>query len=157
MPDLSDQEIRGATIYMFNYGLPAAPPPPEAPPPSDPFHKVVGNTDVYLGMLRAEVMRAQAGGREVPSGKGVYHFNISLVDRATQVPVTNAVVKLEVSDGLQAQTKTLDLVAANQAVSYGGFFKLSSGGAYRITAKVQRPGDGTPAAAFSARFDFKAP
>jgi len=155
MPDLSDQEIRGATIYMFNHGLPPTPPlPPVAA--ADPFHKVVSNTDVYFGVMRAEAMRGAAGdARGIPSGKGYYHLNISLVDKATQVPVTNATVTLKVSDGMQAETKTLDLVAANQAVSYGGFFKLASGNAYQITADVQRPGDPAAASAFSAKFEYR--
>ena len=31
LPDLSDQEIRGAIIYMFNYGVPEVAAPPPAP------------------------------------------------------------------------------------------------------------------------------
>ncbi|HJV96758.1 MAG TPA: c-type cytochrome, partial [Albitalea sp.] len=77
MPDLSDQEIRGAIVYMFNYGLPAArPPAPSAP--SDPHHKVVAGTDVYFGMISADAMRSaqakagKAAGSKaaIPSGKG---------------------------------------------------------------------------------------
>ena len=87
LPDLSDEEIRGAIVYMFNYGVPsvAAAGPAAA---ADAHHKIVSGTDVYLGMMRAEAIRAaQANARsgrqpDIPSGKGYYHVNISLVDRS---------------------------------------------------------------------------
>ena len=57
LPDLSDQEIRGAIVYMFNYGVPEVPPSPPAPP-LQPNHKVIAGTDIYLGMISAESLRA---------------------------------------------------------------------------------------------------
>ncbi len=90
----------------------------------------------------------------IPPGKGQYHLNISLADQKSQVPVTDAEVTVKVSDGLSTQTKVLDLVAANQSVSYGSFFRLDSGNTYQIVAAVKRPGMSTPV---EARFDFKAP
>ncbi len=164
MPDLSDQEIRGAIVYMFNYGLPATPPPAPAAPAAaaDPHHKLVGGTDIYLGMVRAEAMRAaqaqvqktSAAKVDIPSGKGYYHLNISLADNKSQVPVTDAQVKLRVSDGMTTESKVLGLVAANNAVSYGNFFRFSSGNAYNITAEIRRPG---VAGTIEAKFQFKAP
>ncbi len=159
LPDLSDAEIRGAIVYMFSYGTPiAAPPAPAAA--ADPHHKVVSGTDIYLGMMRAESMRAAyAGARsgdkpDIPSGKGYYHVNISLADSKSQVPVTDADVKVRVSDGMTTETHTLGLLAANNTVSYGAFYRLSSGNAYNITAEIRRPGvPGT----IEAKFDFKAP
>ena len=57
LPDLSDEEMRGAILYMFNYGVPpVAPPAPAAA--ADPHHKVIAGTDIYLGMMRAETIRA---------------------------------------------------------------------------------------------------
>jgi len=154
LPDLSDQEIRGAIVYMFNYGVPEVAAPPPAPPP-DPNHKLIAGTDVYLGMISAEALRAASKGQsDIPSGRGYYHVNISLVDHASQVQVTNATVNLRVSDGMRTETRTLELVAANNAVSYGGFFQLSSGGSYNITADIRRPG---VANAIEARFAYKAP
>jgi cytochrome c5 len=161
LADLSDQEIRGAIVYMFSYGLPTAPPPaPEAP--ADPRHKVVSGTDIYLGMVRAEAMRAaqaeaeKAGAAKVdiPSGKGYYHLNVSLADYKSQVPVTDAEVKVRVSDGMTSESKVLGLVAANNAVSYGNYFRFSSGNSYNITAEIRRPGT---ASAIEAKFQFKAP
>lgn len=157
LPDLSDQEIRGAIIAMFNAGLPETPTVPAAAP-SNPNHKLVSGTDIYLGMMRAETVRAAAPGDkslgDVPSGKGYYHINISLVDNRSQVQVTDATVKLKVSDGMRSETRTLDLVGVNRAVSYGGWFQLAGGSQYNITADVRRPGQPTP---IEAKFAFKAP
>jgi len=161
LPDLSAQEIRGAIVYMFNHGLPPTPTPPPAAPP-DPHHKVVSGTDIYLGMIRAEAMRAaqsqakktDAAALAIPSGKGYYHVNISLADNKSQVPVTDADVNVRVSDGMMTETKALGLVAANNAVSYGNYFRFASGNAYNITAEIRRPG---VAGTIEAKFEFKAP
>lgn len=155
LPDLSDEEIRGAIVYMFNYGVPEVAPAPPAPPP-DPNHKLIAGTDVYLGMISADALRAASKGvqADIPSGSGYYHINISLVDNKSQVQITNATVKLKVSDGMRTETKVLELVAANNAVSYGGFFQLSPGGAYNISADIRRPG---AASEIEAKFAFKAP
>ena len=161
LPDLSDQEIRGAIVHMFNYGLPATPLPMRSMP-DDPRHKVVSGTDVYLGVFPAEAIRAAhakagktgAAVADIPSGKGYYHLNISLADNKSQVPVTDARVEVRASDGMGSETKALALVAANNAVSYGNYFRFSSGNAYNITAEIRRPGvPGT----FEAKFQFKAP
>jgi cytochrome c5 len=158
MPDLSDQEMRGAIIYMFNYGVPPAPPPPPRAPPPDPRHKLISGTDIYLGMIRAEAMRSAQTGKnttklDIPFGKGYYHVNISLADAGSHVPVTDAEVKVQVTDGMSIDSKTLGLVAVNNTVSYGSFFRLSSGSVYKITADIRRPG----AAPIEAKFEVKAP
>lgn len=158
IPDLSSDEIRGATLYMFNYGLPPVTPPAAAV--SDPHHKVVSGMDVYFGMIRADAVRAaqaKAGNDSaaaIPKGKGYYHLNISLADNKSQVPVTDAQVTMRVSDGMATQTKTLGLVAANNAVSYGNFFRFSSGNVYSISTEIKRPGMAGTAV---ANFEYKAP
>jgi cytochrome c5 len=161
VPDLSSDQIQGAILYMFNYGLPA--PPPAAPTAAaDPHHKVVSGMDIYLGMMRAEAVRAAQAQAEksgtarlaVPSGKGYYHVNIALADNKSQVPVTDAQVTMRVSDGMTTETKPLGLVAANNAVSYGNFFKFSSGSAYNITTEIRRPGVPGPVV---ATFEYKEP
>lgn len=161
LPDLSAQQIRGAIVYMFNYGLPPTPTPAPVAPP-DPHHKIVAGTDIYLGLIRAEAMRAaqaqakktDAGSVDIPSGKGYYHVNISLADNKSQVQVTDAEVTVRVSDGMTTETKTLALVAANNAVGYGNYFRFASGTAYNIAAEIRRPGvPGT----IEAKFEFRAP
>ena len=161
LPDLSDLEIRGAIFYMFSYGLPPTP-PPAAAQPADPRHKVVSGTDIYLGIMPAEAIgsaqakaeKAGAAKVEIPAGKGYYHLNISLADNKSRVPVTDAQVKVQVSDGMTTESKPLALVAANNTVSYGNYFRLSSGNSYNITTEVRRPG---VAETIVAKFEFKTP
>jgi cytochrome c5 len=160
LADLNDREMRRAIVYMFNAGLPDAVPQSTAAP-ADPHHKVVSGTDIYLGLMRAEAIRAAraneprtGAAKLIPSGKGFYHVNISLVDHGSQVPVTDADVKVRTSDGMTTESKVLGLVAANGAVSYGNYFHFASGSAYNITAEIRRPGVVGP---IQARFDFKAP
>lgn len=159
MPDLSEQDIRGAILYMFNHGLP---PVPAAPPvaAADPHHKVMGGMDIYFGMMRAEAMRSAQAEKtgaskvDVPAGRGYYHLNISLEDKKSQQPVSDAQVIMHVSDGMTTETKPLLMLAANNAVSYGNFFRFSSGSAYNISTEIKRPGvPGT----INAKFEFRAP
>jgi hypothetical protein len=70
------------------------------------------------------------------------------------VPVTDAQVKVLVSDGMTSETHTLGLLGANNTVSYGSFYRFSSGSAYNITAEIRRPG---MAGTIEAKFDFRAP
>jgi hypothetical protein len=119
----------------------------------------VAGTDIYFGLISASALRAAQAGKagaqaDIPSGSGYYHINISLVDHKSQVSVTDATVKLKVSDGMRSDTKTLDLVAVNNAVSYGSFFQLASGNSYNITAAIRRPGVAAP---IEAKFTYKAP
>lgn len=153
MPQLSREELRGAILYMFNHGLPpVAPPPPAAA--ADPHHKLVSGIDVYFGMMRAEAVRAAQPRADVPSGKGYYHLNISLADNKSKTPLSDAQVTMRVSDGMTAQTKTLGLVAANNAVSWGNFFKFASGNMYSIRAEIRRAG---AAEAVVANFEHREP
>jgi cytochrome c5 len=157
MPDLNDQEIRGAIIYMFNYGLPPIPPAPPVAA-ADPHHKTAGGMDIYFGMMRAEAMRSaqpQATTKvDVPAGRGYYHLNISLEDSKSRQPVSDAQVTMHVSDGMNTETRQLVMLSANNAVSYGNFFRFSSGSAYNISTEIKRPGvPGT----INARFEFRAP
>ena len=160
LADLTDEELRGAIIYMFNFGVPkVAAAPAEPKGAADPRHKVVSGTDIYLGMMPAEAIRAArksagASSSDVPSGKGYYHVGISLSDSKSHVLVTDARVKVDVSDGMNNESKVLNLEAANNSVSYGGYFRLSRGSAYNITAEILRPGVSLP---IEARFEVKAP
>jgi len=160
LPDLSNDEVRGAILYMFNYGLPPVPTPAPVAA-ADPHHKLVSGMDIYFGMMRAEAVRAaQAQEKsdtaklDVPSGKGYYHLNISLADNQSHAPVGDAQVTIQVSDGISTQIKPLNPVAANNAVSYGNFFKFSSGNAYNIKTEIRRPGLASPVV---ANFEFRAP
>jgi hypothetical protein len=55
---------------------------------------------------------------------------------------------------MNSESKTLGLVAANNTVSYGSYFRFASGNSYNITAEIRRPGVASP---IEAKFQFKAP
>jgi hypothetical protein len=157
MADLTDNEVRSAIVYMFNYGVPLAEAPvaPARSATNDPRHKVVDGTDVYLGLMRADAMRAMgAAAMNAPSGKGYYHLNISLADNKTQAPVREARVRVHVTDGMSTETKELSKIVANGLVSYGAYFHLSSGSAYSASAEIWRPGVASPV---EAKFEFSVP
>ena len=157
MPDLDKQEIRDAILYMFTYGLPASPPLAAAAAP-DPRHRLVAGTDVYLGLMSADAVRASRPDAttvdEIPSGPGYYHLNVTLYDNRSQAPVTDAAVKLRVTDGMSAESKPLKTESRNRPLSYGSYFRMSSGSAYWITAEIRRPG--VPHT-IEAKFEVKAP
>ncbi|RPI45860.1 MAG: cytochrome c5 family protein, partial [Betaproteobacteria bacterium] len=163
LPDLSDQEIRGSIVYMFSYGVAQIPAPaPSLAPAVDPYHKTIAGTEVYLGIVPADAIRATKpkgtpeavmhGG--VPSGRGYYHVNISLVDSKSKVLVTEAEVKVRVADALGGETKSLDLMSASNTISYGNYFRMVARHPYTITAEIRRPG--TPGT-IEAKFDYKTP
>ena len=127
LPDLSDAEIRGAIVYMFNYGVPpVAPPAPVAA--ADPHHKVISGTDIYLGMMRAESMRA-AYDRSAEQRQARHPFGKGLLPRqhlAHRQQVAGAGDRCRREGaGVRRHDErehTLGLLAANNTVSYGGFF-----------------------------------
>jgi len=154
LPQLEREELRAAVLYMFNYGLPPVTPPPEVAK-ADPRHKQVAGTDIFFGAMAADALRSTGLTKvSVPSGKGYYHLNISLADQKTGVQVKDAKVTLRVSDGMSEQSRALTPVVANNAVSYGEFFQLTSGGAYHIQAEVTRPG---LQKAIVTSFEFRVP
>lgn len=162
MNDLSDSEIRGAIVYMFNpvqeaakgaaTALPAAP---------DRNRKIVEGTEIYLGIVSAESMRAHYpkgtpesamhGG--IPTGRDYYHVNVSLFDSKTRAPITDARVDASVREPVAGgNTKRLESVTLNNAKSYGNYFRMSGRNPYTITVQIRRPGLSRP---IEAGFDFK--
>lgn len=155
LPDLSDVQIRGAIVYMFNFGIAAAP-PSAVPAPASPFHRRVADTDVHLGLMPAERLRA-TGGRggvstTIPSGREFMHLNISLADANTQIPLTDAEVTVKVADGLGGESRLLELIAESNSVSYGGFFRMGGALPYTITVQIRRPG---MLETLEARFEYR--
>jgi len=154
MADLSDREIQSAIVYMFNYGVVTLPAPPSASPADpDPFHKVIGGADVYLGVVRAETIPAAQRPASVANGKGYYHVNISLIDSATKAPIKEAHVRVRVADAIGVETKTLQVMSANDSTSYGGYFRMAANTTYTVTALIERAG---AAGVAEAKFVYKA-
>ncbi|MEO8101292.1 MAG: c-type cytochrome [Betaproteobacteria bacterium] len=159
MADITVNEMRNAITYMFNPASATLVAPVALPvAPRDPFHKIVGNTEIFFGITSADSIRTAQKNRrmtsiaDVPDGADYYHVNVSLRERTTQVLVTNAQVEARVEDPAQrGESKPLDIMAINKGISYGGFFQLATKGRYLITVKVQRPDALQPA---EARFEY---
>lgn len=162
--ELTDNEIRNAIIYMFN-PVPAAKPGtagPAATPAAKPGGnvRVVHGTEIYLGLLPAEVLRSfpktsaersMHGG--IPSGSGYYHVNVSVLD-STKAPVPGASVEVKVDErgGFSSETKTLEPITFNNVPSYGGYVRLKGKTQYQLTVKVKTPASPQP---LEARFDHQ--
>jgi cytochrome c5 len=163
MADLTDSEIRGAIIYMLNPAAVTERGAATAALPKVPSsnRKIVGNTEIYFGIVSAETLRAQHkkpdkesamhGG--IPSGKDYYHINVSLFDAKTRQSITGAQVEARFNDPMSGQqSKKLEPVTFNGVQSYGNYFRMPAGNNYTITVRVQRPG--TPGST-AAEFQFK--
>lgn len=162
MTDLTDSEIRGAILYMFNPGgIPAKGSPAALPKVPDSNHKIIGRTEIYLGVVSAESLRAQSpkAGTEsqmhggIPSGRGHYHLNVSLFDSKTRTAITDAQVEASAREPVSGgEKKQLELVTYNNMPSYGNFFRMSGKSTYTITVRILRPGTARP---LEAKFEFK--
>jgi len=162
LPDLKDAEIRSAIAYMFNYGI--AMPQTVAPvqaKTSDPNHRLVADTDVYLGLMPVERIRAIASTSKalsemhggIPRGSNYYHVNISLADAKSRANISDAAVSVKIFNAVGGQTKALELFTENNAISYGNYFQLQPGTTYTVMAQIRRPDMPN---VIEAQFDFKA-
>ena len=166
MAPLSDSEIRSAIIFMLNQGL--APARAQQASPAAPAGRpganvqIVAGTEIYLGIISAQSLRLQHRRRVdaesamhggVPRGEDYYHLNVSLYDSATKAPVTDAAVTATVSDPVMGgQTKSLELMAIGEGISYGNYFQIAGLNPHIITVRIDRPGAPGP---ITASFDFK--
>jgi len=148
LAELTDSEMRAAVLYKFNPGGGAVATAAEPAPRPDPFRKTVAGTEILLGVVAAESIRAHAAVEPVeaamhngvPSGKGYYHLNISLHDSASNTEIKNAQVDARVATPLAGETRRLQPMQINGNTSYGGYFHLAQKGPYTITVTVHRPG-----------------
>ena len=158
--DINVSEMRGAITYMFNPGSANLMAPAIEPPRrQDANHRIVGNTEVFFGITSAESIRdaqknqAVASITSIPAGNHFFHVNVALRDRTSNLPVTNAKVDVRVEDSLsRRESKTLDVMAINRSISYGGFFHFPTKGHYAISVKIGRTD--SPQVA-DVRFEFE--
>jgi cytochrome c5 len=162
MTDLTDSEIRGAIIYMYN---PAQAPGSSAaalpPAPPDRNRRIVNGVEIYLGITSAESLRSQfsKGSGEsamhggIPPGKGQYHLNVSLFDAKTRTAITDAQVEVSAREPVSGgETKKLELMTLSSVKSYGNYFRMSGTNPYTVSVRIDRPGSSRP---IEAKFDFK--
>lgn len=162
MADLTDSELRGAIVYMLNPRSGAAKAPTAAmSAPSAANRKVVDGTEIHLGVVSAESIRAQYARNDkeramhggVPSGSDFYHVSVSLFEAKTQAVIADAQVEASVLEpGLGGATKKLEPVTFNGMASYGSYFRIPGKGTYTITVRVRHAGAPQPVV---ANFEFK--
>jgi len=153
LASITDSELRNAVVYMYNPAVAratAARAAPGAAKPAaartDPYHRTVGGTEIYLGFAPAERLRAFAKGTEertmhggVSRGADLYHVNVSLFDRGSKAPIEDARVEVRVDEpGLTSESKTLEPMTVGTP-SYGNYFTLRRDRHYVITVRVQSP------------------
>jgi cytochrome c5 len=160
LANLTDTELRSAIVYMFDKGVTStkASVAPSSAPQAN--RKVVDGTEIYLGIVSAESMRAQHpqadaeskmhGG--IPSGKGYYHLNISLFDSNSKAEIKDAQVEVRISTPLTGETKRLEPMVINNTVSYGNYFRMPGMDPYTVTVKIRRP---DTSRTIEAEFDYK--
>jgi cytochrome c5 len=147
--DLTDSETRAAIVFMVNQGVTPAPGPSVALAAKPGFNsKVIEGTEIYLGIVSAESLRAEhpQGDAEslmhggIPGGKGYYHVNISLFDSKTKAEITDAQVAVKITDPVMGdETKKLEPIAVNNAISYGNYFRIPGNDPRTIVVQIRRP------------------
>ncbi len=110
--------------------------------------KVVGDIQIYLGLLPAEIIRdhpqdhpetSMHGGR--PTASGEYHLVIAIFDMRNGARITGANITARVSEiGLAGSQKTLDPMLIAGTETYGNYFEMSGDGPFRISLKIHVPG-----------------
>ena len=152
--DLTDSELKSAILYMFDpRGAQAA---HSAPRPSvaaqsekGTNHAVAGNVDVFLGIVSAQTLlaypsdsveRSMHGG--VPEGSDYYHLNVSLQDHASQAPITDAqvAVQIEQAGAGDADRSSKALEPIPYAASYGNYVQFKRNTPYVIIVQVRPAG-----------------
>ena len=139
---LTDGEIKAAINYMFNPASAEKKAAPAKAAQSDRAHKLVGGTDIYLGL--------QTAAKE--KGKGYYHVSIVLRDHASKAEIKDAQVEGRVANLMTGETKALEPATVNKAFSYGNYFQMPGKDPYTLTLKIRKPGAPAP---IEAKFDLK--
>ena len=164
--ELTDNEVRNSIIYMFNPGAAAkegaagATTTAPAPVKSPGNVKAVSGTEIYLGVLPAEVLRSypeDSGGASDAWGRSQRHWALPrecLRARATtKAPISDAKVDVRLDErGISSETKTLQPMAIGSAASYGNYIKLKRKTQYVFTVKIQKPDSPQ---AIEARFEHR--
>ena len=150
--NLTDAEIRNGVLYMFNPSAASAASSPEKrsatgavkQTESDATQKTVGGLKIFLGFMPAEsllaypadsIERTMHGG--VPKGSGYYHLNVSLHDRVSNAPITDAMVEVRIERlGMGGESKTLEPIPLG-AASYGSYVKVMRKTPYQIIVRIR--------------------
>jgi len=114
------------------------------------LHKIVNGTNIYLGVLPAEMVRGHPkehpeshmhGG--VPPGTH-YHIMVALFDNKTGERIKNATVTATVKGTATVEiSKSLDPMLVGGTSTYGNYFKMAGHTPqHRITLEIKLPDSG---------------
>jgi len=111
--------------------------------------QTVGNVEIYLGLMPAEMIRGHPpqhtessmhGG--VSAASGDYHVLIALFDARNGKRITGARVSARVSEiGLSGQEKPLQPMQIAGTETYGNYFSMAGNGPFRIDIVIRLPGE----------------
>ena len=116
---------------------------------NDERARVVGDMNVYLGVMAVDAIRAQPtvlyeeqmhGG--IPKGENVYHVLVSLLDRGTGDRIEDATVTAKVAPlGLGGSTRTMEVMYSSGVICYCNWFEMTPGEHYHVSVLIERPGE----------------
>ncbi|MBI2294518.1 MAG: hypothetical protein HYU76_00390 [Betaproteobacteria bacterium] len=119
-------------------------------------HQVVGDMEIFYGMISAAEVRALPAAERamhggVPAGKGQHHLMVTLFDRTSKQRIADAEVWASVGEiGLATTRKRLEPMASGP-MSYGNYFRMDTPGRYRVRLEIRRPGAFLPV---KTEFDY---
>jgi len=145
--NLTDPEIRGAVVYMFNAGTVATKAAPVAKSAAGQDYRVVDDTTLHFGVVPADTIRRrpkdypESEYGAAPAGPQQYFVTIALFDANTGRRITDASVRARVSTATGAgPEKVLEMMTIAASGTYGGYFAMAGTGPYTINVQVRRPG-----------------
>lgn len=120
--------------------------------------QVVGDMNVFLGIMSADAIRAQPASHieeqmhgGIPSGEDVYHVLVTLFDRKSGERIEDANVTARAAPlGLGASTQAMEVMHSAGVVCYCNWFEMAAGDAYTISVLIERPGE----PARNTRFEY---
>lgn len=109
--------------------------------------QVVGDMNVYLGVMSVEAVRAQPAlfieeqmHGPIPEGDDVYHVLVTLFDRESGERVEDATIAAQVAPlGLGAPVRPMEVMYSAGVPCYCNWFKMTAGDIYRISVSIERP------------------
>lgn len=163
LANLTDNEIRNAIIYMFS---PAAAQTRKSYKTVEavqvgPGHMTADGMDVFLGVAPAQSILAYPPGSPersmhggVPRGPDYYHVNVTIWNHATNAPINDAHVTVQIKEGetgTVSESKNLEPIVAGTG-SYGSYVRMEKNKSYVLDVKVRVPASATEA---NARFEYR--
>ncbi len=119
---------------------------------ADSGSKIVGDVQIYMGILPAEMIRGHPqdhpessmhGGQ--PTASSEYHIVIALFDVRSGRRITGADVTARVSEvGLAGSQKKLGPMLIAGTETYGNYFEMSGNGPFRISLTIHLPDKAQP-------------